>query len=149
VLIGWYAHWAALVQILPGLVPMKANTALGFVLCGLGLLALTTRHAGLAAWLGAAVAIVGWLTMAEIVTGRDFGIDQLMAKYYLVLASEPSARMAPLTAGCFSLLGPALVLGGRFPESKRALTGAGILVFVVAMVSGIASFGFILRMDVA
>ncbi|MDR3404754.1 MAG: hypothetical protein P4L99_19780 [Chthoniobacter sp.] len=37
VLIGWYAHYAPLVQIVPGLAAMQYNTALCFVLCGLAL----------------------------------------------------------------------------------------------------------------
>ena len=37
VLTGWYIHSVALVQVLPGFVPMQYNTALGFLLMGVGL----------------------------------------------------------------------------------------------------------------
>ncbi len=38
VIFGWHAGNRTLVQVLPQFVPMQYNTALGFVLCGLGLL---------------------------------------------------------------------------------------------------------------
>jgi hypothetical protein len=37
VLIGWYTHSVPLIQVLPVFVPMQFNTALGFLLCGIGL----------------------------------------------------------------------------------------------------------------
>lgn len=48
VLFGWHAGNRALVQVLPGFVPMQYNTALGFVFCGSGLLLLVfeRRRAG-------------------------------------------------------------------------------------------------------
>ena len=39
VLVGWYTRNAALIQVNPAFVPMQYNTALGFALSGLGLLA--------------------------------------------------------------------------------------------------------------
>ena len=38
VIVGWQTNNVTLVQVLPTFVPMQYNTALGFVLCGLGLL---------------------------------------------------------------------------------------------------------------
>ncbi len=149
VIIGWYAHCVVLVQVLPNLVPMKYNTALGFFLCGAGLVLLTTRYARLAAWIGGLVFILGLSTLAEYIIGRDLGIDQLFFKYYLILASETSARMAPLTAGCFTLLGMALILSGRQQRSHARLTAIGILACIVAMIACVALVGFLVGIDAA
>ncbi len=40
VLMGWYTHNEALIQINPAFVPMQYNTALGFLLTGLGIFAI-------------------------------------------------------------------------------------------------------------
>ena len=149
VLIGWYAHWNAVVQMMPNLVPMKYNTALAFCLCGLGLFLLTTRFAPMASWPGGIVSVLGFLTLVECLTGLDFGIDQLLFKYYIILASETSPRMAPLTAGCFTLIGAALTLSGMHRGSKARLTAVGVLVCVVAMIACVATFGFILGINAA
>ena len=53
VLVGWYTHTVVLVQVLPAFVPMQYNTALGFLLCGVGLLSLVFSRPRLA--LGRAV----------------------------------------------------------------------------------------------
>jgi hypothetical protein len=37
VLTGWYTHNLDLIQVNPAFVPMQYNTALGFVMAGLGL----------------------------------------------------------------------------------------------------------------
>ena len=148
-IIGWYAHWSVLVQVLPNLVPMKYNTALGFVFCGVALILLTTRYAKLVSWLGGAVALLGLLTLIEVFTGLDLGIDQLLFKYYLILPSETSARMAPLTAGCFLIFGIAGALSGRQRLCEMRLTATAILACIVTVVAGVATFGFVMRIEAA
>ena len=148
VLVGWYAHWAVLVQVLPTLVPMKYNTALGFVLCGSCLSLLTTRYAGTVTWLGGTVALLGFLTLIEYFTGYDLGIDQLLFKYYLILPSETSARMAPLSAGCFLVFGLALALSGQRLGEMR-LTAVAIMACIVTVIAGVATFGFVIGIEAA
>jgi signal transduction histidine kinase/CheY-like chemotaxis protein len=149
VVIGWHGHVPVLVQVWPNLVPMKYNTALGFILCGLALVLLPTRHAVISSWLGGGIALLGLSTLTEYLTGRDLGIDELFFKYYVVLAAEPSARMAPLTAGCFAFLGTALALSGLRSPSNARMTAIGILACIVAMITGVATLGFILGIDAA
>jgi signal transduction histidine kinase/DNA-binding response OmpR family regulator len=134
---------------MPSLVPMKYNTALCHALCGLGLFLLTTRYAKIASWLGGVVALVSSLTLAEYLTGRDLGIDELLFKYYIILDTEVSARMAPLTAFCLLLIGIALILSGRKRLSKACLTGIGVIVCIVAMITLAATFGFLLGIQAA
>jgi signal transduction histidine kinase/DNA-binding response OmpR family regulator/HPt (histidine-containing phosphotransfer) domain-containing protein len=149
VLIGWYAHWTALIQVLPNLPTMVCNTALGFVLSGTGLILLTTRHPRFAAWIGGGVAFWGALTLAEYLFNHNFGIDQLFLKDYLSNAKAVPGRMSPLTSSCFSLWGLSLVLTAGSRESKRHLTAIGILACMVATISGVALFGYFVGIETA
>jgi hypothetical protein len=54
VIASWYAHWRLMLQMIPNSAPMQYNTALCFVLLGIGLALLTTRRATYAAWAGGA-----------------------------------------------------------------------------------------------
>lgn len=65
VLIGWHAHLPTLIQVSPDFVPMQYNTALGFLLSGLGLRCLTGNRAGVGGACGILVMLVGTATLAE------------------------------------------------------------------------------------
>ena len=75
VLVGWYVHAPALIQVVPGFVPMQYNTALGFLLSGAGLLAAAYRSPRLAHGLGAVVGFLGLATLAQYILGVDLGLD--------------------------------------------------------------------------
>jgi len=149
VIIGWYAHWTTVIQILPDLPPMKYNTALSFILLGAGLLLLTAQRVRLAAWLGVGVFLMGGLTLAEYLTNRNFGIDQLFVHDYIPTATTFPGRMSPLTSSCFTFLGLALALTAKAPRSKERLTAIGMLACIVAMIAGVALFGFAFGIEAA
>src|SRR5687768_6541078 len=69
VLYGWHSHHINLIQILPNFYSMAYNTALSFLLCGLGLLfyAFGRRLPVLIA--GLIVAIIGLLKLSEYIFG--------------------------------------------------------------------------------
>src|SRR5580700_2259744 len=88
VLYGWAFHIEALKSILPGLVTMKVNTALGLIFSAASLLlqlpdasrpALTTR-ARIAHFLALLVTSIGAAALAEYVFGLNLGIDQLFLR---------------------------------------------------------------------
>ncbi|MDB4793703.1 PAS domain S-box protein, partial [Methylacidiphilales bacterium] len=149
VIFGWYAHWTTLIQVMPNLPPMKCNTALGFLLSGIGLLLLTTRRAGLAPWLGGIVALWGILTLAEYLAHQNFGIDQIFLNDYIATATMFPGRMSPLAASCFTILGIALALTGKDLRSKARLTATGLLACIVMMISYVALFGYVFGIEVA
>jgi diguanylate cyclase (GGDEF)-like protein/PAS domain S-box-containing protein len=115
-LFGWSFDILVFKSILPGLVAMKANTALGFVLvgCSLSLIKTESTARDKPHILGAVLAFItltlGMATLSEDLFSWDLGIDQL-------LFSEPkgapftmhSGRMSPLTAIDFILMGTALL----------------------------------------
>ncbi|MEO8348639.1 MAG: PAS domain-containing sensor histidine kinase, partial [Acidobacteriota bacterium] len=116
VLLGWALDIEALKTFVPGLVTMKANTAASFVLLGVALWLVTSarRDRAVSRIVAAAalvVGLVGAITVAEYVLGRNLGIDQLLAHEAVGAAgtSHPG-RMAPHTAACFVLLAAALLL---------------------------------------
>src|SRR5258708_39725026 len=85
VLVGWMFDIPFLKSILPGLATMKANTALAFILTGVGLWIWNDDHAGpgrrrLAQVCGLAVLGIGLLSLSEYVFRWDLGIDQLLFK---------------------------------------------------------------------
>src|SRR5260221_4923372 len=83
VLMGWMFDIPFLKSILPGLATMKANTALAFILTGLGLWIgnddqASQRQRRLVQLCALIVLGIGLLTFSEYVLRRDFCIDQLL-----------------------------------------------------------------------
>src|ERR1039458_643340 len=81
VLIGWLAHIPALVQVSPGWVTVKANTAVGLVVAGVAVsLAAAERRAAFpfVRACGIFLTALGAATLAEYIFGWDLGIDRLI-----------------------------------------------------------------------
>src|SRR5579863_5877378 len=66
---SWFAHWVRILQFGPGAVSMKFNTAVCFVLCGMGAYALTTRYKRWAVLPGAITASAAVCALFEYVLG--------------------------------------------------------------------------------
>lgn len=110
VLFGWYTHNASLIQLSAVFVPMQFNTALGFLLSGLGLLLIIRGYRRAGAACGIFVLFLGLLTLVEYVLGIDIGIDQLLMQHHITAETSFPGRMAPNTALGFSLTGAALAV---------------------------------------
>ncbi len=145
VLIGWYTHSVALIQVHPSFVPMQYNTALGFLLSGVGLLMIQRRYAGATVIVGFGLVLIGGLTLIEYIARLDLGIDQLFMEHYVTTKTSHPGRMAPNTALCFLLTG--LVLSG---VSIRKLRLRVTLLGPVIMGLGlIALFGYLSGIETA
>lgn len=116
VIIGWIFGIPLLKSVLPGLVTMKANTAIGFILAGASLLfwhrqqesSQWSPHALICAVL---VLLIGLLTLKQYGFQVNLGIDELFFKESVdAVATATPGRMAPNSAFNFLLLGSALVL---------------------------------------
>ena len=151
VVLGWILDVRILKGFLPGLISMKINTALGFVLAGYGLSRmarerLERRDVAVAAACAAAICALGMLTLVEHFTALDLGIDQALVRD----AREDGnpgrpGRIAPVTAFNFVLVGVALLCLGSGRRVFRIGRQAAIV--LVAMTSLIAMTAYL--MDVS
>ena len=124
---------------------MKANTALGFILCGMSLWLLnnkqSTRQTHLIAKAYAVFAVlIAALTLGEYISNRDVGIDELFARDTSSI-SETSfpGRMSPVTALNLLLIGSALLLFGN--RWKTWLSES--LAIIVLIIAGVIVIGHI------
>ena len=144
VLFGWYTHNLSLLRVSPAFVAMAYNTALGFLLCGLGLAAVTRREARTARPLvllcGAAAVIIGLVTLCEYLFGVSLGLDEMLMKSYTRSGVTAPGRMAFCTALCFFLIGTSLLLlrSRRFSlwSHLSALFGSLVIGLGVIALSG-------------
>ena len=101
-LVGWHTQNLTLIQALPTSAPMYYNTALGFLLCGAGLLAVVCGWVLLARIAGGLVIVLGLGTLIQYFASIDLGIDQLRWRMFLVLPTHTLGawHRQPLSVSC-------------------------------------------------
>lgn len=143
VLIGWWAGLDRLTTVFPHLAAMRANTALGLVLCGVALVLLGRRDSSARRkWAGktcaAAAALLGALTGLQFLAGADFGIDTLLVQNPGSGSGAPG-RMAPGSAASFAMLGAALALiDVRNPPTRIAAEAATLITGAIGLATLVA-----------
>jgi PAS domain S-box-containing protein len=144
VLAGWMWDVDALKSVLPGLVSMKANTAMGLVLAGASLWLLTAGRTQrtlrwIGFWAASLMLLLGLLTLSQHLFGWDLRIDQMIVHEPVGSAFTGSpGRMSWLTAVCLAMLGGAwLLLGLR--RASNAVQGLAMVVGLLALLP-IASY---------
>ncbi len=154
-LAGWLFGIEILKSAFPGLVTMKANTALAFILAGAALwwlqegpreisdfkfeIGKPRRRPGQIC--AGMVLLVGLLTLSEYLLGWDLGIDQMLFRDLAEAAeTNPPGRMAVATALNFSLLGAGLLLLDA--EAGPGHRPAQWLSLVVVLISLVALVGY-------
>jgi PAS domain S-box-containing protein len=149
VLFGWYTHALTLIQVHPSFVPMQYNTALGFLFCGVGLVASNFNKSTVAKFSGVFLSLLGSLTLIQYIFSLNFGIDQALMGYYVSFESSYPGRMAPNTALCFFLVGVSLWVVGKSenPQKKsKTLLILGGLVFFLGLT---AFLGYLANVETA
>ena len=144
VIAGWHTQTASLIQILPELVPMQYNTALVFLGAGGALVALDLSRRLVAGIAGAAVTVLGLMTLLQYLLGVNLGIDELLMRHYIQVETSHPGRMAPNTALCFVLTGAACVLLASKVDRRYRLIGGQILGVLVVALSATALAGYFL-----
>jgi len=150
VLIGWDLNIPSLKSVFPGLVTMKANTALGMVLSG-SVLALLSRKAiadptRLAVrFLGLALLVVGGLSLGEDIFGWNLAMDQWLFKDLSdSIESSNPGQMSPATAFVFVVLGSTTILASHKKLSGLCVAAISALCSVVIAIGCISIFGYLL-----
>ncbi len=148
VLTGWYINASELIQLRPQFAPMQYNTALGFLVSGLALLALQKHINRFILILGLIaslfVCLLGFLTLLQYLFTIDLAIDQLFMDAYITVKTSHPGRMAPNTAFCFILTGAALLLFSSKKHSARMLVSTEVLVLLILALSVMALIGYLI-----
>ena len=113
VLVGWWLGIDILKSIVPGVLTMKVNTAIAFVLLGTGMV-LRARGSRAAVLPLFAVIVLSAVVGSQDLLGRDLGVDQwLFREAPGQIGTFQPNRMSPLTVVAFLLIGTGLLLIGR------------------------------------
>ncbi|HET7831944.1 MAG TPA: ATP-binding protein [Gallionella sp.] len=147
VLTGWIFGVNLLKSGLPGLAAMKVNTAVAIILSGLALFGAVTAGRGprvFSRLCAGAVLLLAGLTLAEDLSGADFGIDQWLIRETSTFAGDIPGR-APLNAALsLTAIGAALLLlNGKKGGRAWAVNGLATVPLAIAGAKLLAySFGF-------
>ena len=147
VLLGWYLHEPALIQVNPAFVPMQYNTALGFAVSGLALLGLAWHCPRFAVITSIIVLLTGVLTLIEYGFGIDLHIDQLFMEHYIDLKTSNPGRMAPNTALCFSLTGLAVLQATLFRDNPRICSWTATFGALIISLGIVALAGYMIGVE--
>ena len=147
VLLGWAFDIPLLKSVFPGLVTMKANTAIGMALSGMALALLSREKVGAplrfcTAVLAVVVIALGSLSLGEYFLGLNLGIDELLFRDAIksVGTSQPG-RMSPSSAFCFVLAGMALWSASQQILRQLRLSIQSALGATLIVLGGVASLG--------
>ncbi|MCZ6835045.1 MAG: ATP-binding protein, partial [Planctomycetota bacterium] len=149
VIFGWHTGNEMLVQVLPEFVPMQYNTALGFILCGAGVLLSIFGKIWPSMIMGTLSMVVGSLTLVEYIGGISLGIDELFMEHTITVATSHPGRMAPNTATCFLLVGVALLLRPVSHDATRRRLLSVIFISLAFGLSVVALSGYFTALETA
>lgn len=140
VLIGWGVKVDTLTRLRPDFVAMNPTTALGFLLCGVGLWTIRSAAAGrVQNWaqyaVGSAIGLIGGVALFRTTTGSGPRIDQWF------VPADAVSSMAPNTAVLFALAGAAIVLMDR--RVYRNIWAGEAISVVIASLSMLALCGYL------
>lgn len=142
VVAGWLTVALALIQVLPGFPAMQYNTALGFMICGAGLLCAASDLRRPTALLGLLAGLIGATTLLEYLFHLDLGIDQLLVETYILTGVSNPGRMGPNSALALTLIGGGLVSLAWRPRFRHWHVGPALLGSVVIAVGTAALVGY-------
>jgi PAS domain S-box-containing protein len=152
VLVGWAFDFETLKDLRSGIVSMKPNTAICFVILGVGLWLSPKQSARpekvdvkrkvAAQTCASFVALVGAATLSEYLFGFSAGIDAVLFREALLGTKDPfPGRMAHVTGLNFVILGIALaLLSGSSPRGQRL---SRVLAMIATIVGLIAIVGYV------
>src|SRR6202453_1008764 len=121
VCIGWWVRIPILVQLPPD-APTHFNTALIFILLGVGELGVVLRRRGVVMAMAVVVTCIASAELAEYALGLNLGIDTLFAVPFVGLDAPYPGRMSSNTIACFLLMCAAQILMSKPDRDVGAAT---------------------------
>jgi PAS domain S-box-containing protein len=150
VLLGWWLRIPIVTTVLPGLVSMKANTALGFVMTGiaLALAPWSSRGAAHVARICASITMaMASLTLLEYGRGVDLGIDNLLITG--LNYQPPPTRMSLATAVAFVAASLPVLLLSRTPRNSPLIRDIAAMASAIVVIIGtVGLIGYAIDIDV-
>ncbi|WP_190908697.1 PAS domain-containing protein [Anabaena catenula] len=151
VLIAWIFNLPVLKSVLPGLVTMKVNSALGFIFSGTSLWFWHQPRQQklfppqlLSQFLAVIVTLIGLLTLIQYGFNINLRIDELLIKESInAVATFSPGRMALSTALCLFWIGLALIF-----LSKRMISIAQGLALGSFLIALLGLLGYVFRISV-
>lgn len=121
-LAGWLTPWQRLARGTEAGIPMAPSTAVLLLVLGTGLVASAQdRLRRVVPWAGAAVAVLGALSLLSYLAGGTAWLDRLFVPSLGPFGTQPAGRMSPLTALAFLWAGAATI--GVALERERPWAG--------------------------
>jgi PAS domain S-box-containing protein len=149
VCIGWWLRTPILVQLVPD-APTHFNTALLFILLGVGELGLVLRRRGIVMAMAVVVTCVASAELAEYALGMNLGIDTLFAVPFVGLDAPYPGRMSGNTIACFLLICAAQILMSKPDrDGGAATTAAVILKSLAGGIAFVAMLGYLVGLKSA
>jgi PAS domain S-box-containing protein len=149
VCIGWWVRIPILVQLSPD-APTHINTALIFILLGVGELGLVLRRRGVVMAIAVVVTCVASAELAEYAFGENLGIDTLFAVPFVGLDALFPGRMSGNTIACFLLVCAAQVLMSKPEREAGPVTTAAVMLKTFAGgIAFLAMLGYVVGLKSA
>jgi PAS domain S-box-containing protein len=146
VCIGWWVRIPILVQLSPD-APTHFNTALIFILLGVGEWGLVLRRRGVVMAMAVAVTCAAGAELAEYALHMNMGIDTLFAVPFVGLDALYPGRMSGNTIACFLLMCAAQVVMSRSDRDCGAATTAAVILKTLAGgIAFLALLGYLVRL---
>jgi PAS domain S-box-containing protein len=123
---GWWLRIPILVQLSPD-APTHFNTALIFILLGVGQLGLVLRRRGVVLAVAVVVTCVASVELVEYALEENLGIDTLFAVPFVGFDALYPGRMSGNTIACFLLVCAAQILMSRADRDAGATTTAAVI----------------------
>lgn len=149
-LLGWLLGIETLKRLSPGAVAMKANTAIGLIVCALALALLCRERTTDRVRRGvAALALVpfglGLATLYQYLSGRDLGFDQWLFRDVIAPDAPNPGRIAAVTALCFLMWGAAALVAALPASVRWRLPIVAGLATTAALAGALSLLGYLSR----
>jgi PAS domain S-box-containing protein len=149
VCLGWWLRIPILVQLFPD-APTHFNTALIFVLLGVGELGLVFRRRGVVMAIAVVVSCVASTELVEYALDKNLGIDTLFAVPFVGSDALYPGRMSGNTIACFLLVCAAQIFMSKpVRDDGAATTAAVILKTLAGGIAFLAMLGYLVGLKSA